>query len=128
MPARFDVIGLDRLVRNLTLGGMAAAKAGAAGLARTANVIFDQSQEEVPRDTGTLARSGQVSNPRLEGYNAVVEISYGGPAAEYALWVHENLEAYHVPPTKAKYLEGPVLRHINTLGAKINEEIERSIS
>ena len=30
-----------------------------------------------------------------------------GYEAPYAIYVHENLEAYHKPPTQAKYLEQP---------------------
>ncbi len=33
-----------------------------------------------------------------------------GYSADYATYVHENLQAYHEPPTRAKYLEEPVRR------------------
>lgn len=33
------------------------------------------------------------------------------PASEYAVPVHERVEAYHKPPTKSKFLEDPVYEH-----------------
>lgn len=77
-----------------------------------ANLIFARSQVLVPVDTGVLRGSGGVSAPQrgTEGY--FVDIYYGGPAAPYALYVHEIIGNYHNPPTQAKYLEEPLVQAI----------------
>lgn len=77
-----------------------------------ANLIFARSQTLVPVDTGVLRGSGGVSAPQrgTEGY--FVDIYYGGPAAPYALYVHEIIGNYHNPPTQAKYLEEPLVQAI----------------
>ena len=46
----------------------------------------------VPRDTGVLASTGRVTGPDAKG---LVEITYGGAAAQYALRQHETLEYRH---------------------------------
>lgn len=37
-----------------------------------------------------------------------------GYTQEYAVYVHENLNAWHEPPTRAKYLEGPARQLANS--------------
>ena len=69
----------------------AALKAAAKQLYKSANVIMDDSKSNyVPVETGTLRSSGLVEPPVVEGGRVVVTLGYGGPAAPYALSVHEN--------------------------------------
>lgn len=42
-----------------------------------------------------------------------------GYDTEYAVYVHENLMAYHKPPTQAKYLEQPARLLMRTAPAQI---------
>ena len=80
-----------------------------------ANVIFNESQKLVPVDTGALRASGFVHAPRNENNRTFVRVTYGGPAAHYALYVHENLYSTHTAPTQAKYLETPLYRQVPVL-------------
>lgn len=45
------------------------------------------------------------------GYGDEVNPKTNHLASEYAVPVHEIIEAYHEPPTKAKFLEDPVYEH-----------------
>jgi len=54
----------------------------------------------VPKDTGALASTGQVTGPDDRGS---VSISFGGVAAAYALVQHEKLSYIH-PLGEARYL------------------------
>jgi hypothetical protein len=56
-----------------------------------------------------------------QGY--FVDIFYGGPAASYALYVHEIIGNYHNPPTQAKYLEQPVMEAMSTIQENIKGRI-----
>jgi hypothetical protein len=70
------------------------------------NEVFKDSQRLVPRDTGALASSGEISQDlKKNGYS--LSIAYGGPSADYAIVVHEDVKAFHAPPTRSKYLEAP---------------------
>ena len=88
-----------------------------------ANKIFAQSQILVPVDTGVLRGSGWVSAPQQGPSGYFVDIFYGGPAAPYALYVHEILGNYHNPPTQAKYLEQPFMASLNQLQNNIASRI-----
>lgn len=108
-----------------------------AGLDAMGDIIMAESLEQCPIETGTLRRSARVG--RLDPGGQIrgrgnkyigasgfsgdghVILGYGfgdeinpitrRPASEYALPVHEIIEAYHKPPTKAKFLEDPVFEH-----------------
>lgn len=54
------------------------------------NIMADSKENYVPVDTGNLRSSGIVDLPKLTNNRVVVELGYGGPAAPYALAVHEN--------------------------------------
>jgi hypothetical protein len=96
-----------------------------------ANVIFNESQKLVPVDTGALRASGFVHAPKKENDRVFVRVTYGGPAAHYALYVHENLYARHDAPTQAKYLETPLYRQvpvlIKNLATRINHMIRTQL-
>lgn len=98
------------------------------GLYALGSDIFADSQGIVPRDTGALAASGGIEGPYTNAYGSPeVLIYYGGPAAEYALFVHEDLDAYHDPPTSAKYLEGPFIAHIQDVDVAVGVEIAKEL-
>lgn len=83
------------------------AKAGAA-LYQEAEVEMTESKRRVPVDTGTLRASGHVQQSEMAADGVSVTMGYGGPAVDYALIVHEDLEAHHAVG-EAKFLEN-VLR------------------
>lgn len=63
-----------------------------------------------PIEFGPLRASGRVSTAALVGSSIAVEIRFGGPAAGYAIYVHERVytksgkKVFHLSPTKAKFL------------------------
>lgn len=78
--------------------------------------IMEESLRQVPRDTETLANSAfyEIQKTKDYGYEAI--LGYGGsainpktgvPVMDYAVAVHEDLEAVH-PIGKAKFLEDPI--------------------
>lgn len=86
-------------------------KAGAALFAE-AQIEMAESKRRVPVDTGVLRASGYV-NPPVAGFGlggggvagtVRVELGYGGPAEDYAVIVHEDLDAFH-RVGEAKFLE-----------------------
>ena len=85
--------------------------------------ILDESLQQVPKQTNTLASSGYYEVNRRGGLAATTwayegTIGYGGNgdpinpdsgirASQYMVKVHEDLSVYH-PTGKAKFLEDPV--------------------
>jgi hypothetical protein len=113
-------VELQAVLRSAQLN---APKAVAIAIYEEANVIFAKSQVLVPVDTGALRGSGGVSAIQGSGQGMYVDIFYGGPAASYALYVHEIIGNYHKPPTQAKYLEQPFMQSL----AEIQNNISRRI-
>ncbi len=87
-------------------------------LVEACNIISEESLNQVPRDTSTLALSQywEVTGDYKSGWSAT--IGYGGngdpvnpktgkPASSYMLAVHEGVTAVHVHG-KAKFLEDPI--------------------
>ena len=70
-----------------------------------AEVILTEAIDETPIDTGTLRRSGTVTEAPQDN---VVYISFNTP---YAVKQHEDLTLKHPRGGKAKYLEDPFKRN-----------------
>lgn len=97
-----------------------------------ANTVLNESKRIVPVATGNLRSSGKVENPVSTGSTTEVEITYGGAAAPYALYVHEippnsggrwGTGNQHASGKSFKYLEIPVNAHrdrfVNNVLARI---------
>lgn len=94
----------SRLIETLGLNSEAAIEA-------MLQPVFNRSQELVPVKTGALKSSGYIATRQSRG-RSVGEVGYGkGNVPPYAVFVHENLDAQHAPPTQAKFLEQAVDEH-----------------
>lgn len=102
-----------------------------------ASGILAASMPLVPVDTGALRASGYVSEPLREGNRITVTVGYGGVASKinpktgestagYALYVHENLEAFHKVGT-AKYLELPFNAATRDMSTRIVRNIRNRL-
>ena len=119
---------LERIQKALAESGQAGAKVAAMALRSEAQDAFAASQDEVPVDTGALKASGRVrpeTGVFTRAGEVYVELTYGGTATEYSIYVHENLEANH-PHGKAKYLEDPMTRQVNGISGRIADKVERA--
>lgn len=97
------VEGLESIIRRLKTVAGETAGGVERGLMMGAAEVFREAQRLVPIDTGNLKGSGSIRKEG-SGFQTDAIISYG---ANYAIFVHENLEAQHAAPTQAKFLEQP---------------------
>lgn len=113
----------------------------AKALYRRAEEIMTRSKREfVPVDTGNLRATGHVHEPERHGRKISVAMSYGGPAAPYAIAVHEHLsehspwswqraenygEGVHFHPAGRgpKYLERPLMEAMKTMAEDIAKDV-----
>lgn len=118
--AKYEVsLDSKKLMELLAIGGPKTIATLGQALYREGAIIFEESQDEVPLDTGNLRASGKLGLPKVEGKDVVVEISYGGAAADYAVIVHEDLEMNFRNGKKAKYLEDPLKRRIKGMDGRL---------
>lgn len=69
-----------------------------------AGIEMTEAKRRTPVDTGKLRASGLVHEPERKGRNISVELTFGNEEVDYAVPVHENLDAFH-EVGQAKYLE-----------------------
>lgn len=101
-------------------------------------VMATSKEEYVPVDQGTLRSTGHVEAPVVSGMSATITMGYGGPAAPYAIAVHENPRAGKTgglsPSGKPyehwassggwKYLETPLKASTERIAAKMRADVE----
>ena len=100
-----------------------------AALYQEALIITADSMRHTPVEFGTLRDSHETSAPRWKGKTIQVDIQVGGPAAPYAVIVHERVLAPSGKPVRhivgnAKFLENAVLAAAPTLRDKIAKRIK----
>lgn len=78
------------------------------GIAGIATELMRMSQTQVPHDIGTLQNSGFVEDMPDESI-----VGYGGNAAPYASWLHENPQFRFQKGRKGKYLEDPMKNNLD---------------
>jgi len=127
MPRYGVEIEAKELTKILVRGGAPAAKALGQALYREGAIVFEESQNEVPIDTGNLRASGKLGLPEVQGDDIVVEVSYGGAAADYALVVHEDMERNYRNGKKSKFLEDPVKRRISGLDGRLLSAVKKAM-
>jgi len=130
------VTGLPQLVKKLKLLYPTCGKGMERGLKKAGIHLLGKSQKEVPVDKGILRASGFVRKTNGSGMNAEIGVGY---TAEYAIYVHENLDAVHGaeynqkyadgsekqrgPNQKAKFLEDPAREERGTMFSIIEAEV-----
>ena len=87
--------------------------------------VFDESQLLVPVNTGALRASGEIVNEQasMDGTFTSSYVSYG-EGLTYAVRVHEDLDMYHNAPTRAKYLEIPLIQNRKVLENLIRQRLK----
>jgi hypothetical protein len=120
-PTNFND-GFDTVLGNLRrVAGRAPDAVGRAMFAE-AQIEMTEMKRRTPVLTGALRASGKVSSPEYSGRTVRVPMSFGGPAAPYAIHVHEDLEAHH-PVGQAKFAESVLLESAPYMAGRIARRI-----
>ncbi|RJX18507.1 MAG: HK97 gp10 family phage protein [Ammonifex sp.] len=86
-----------------------------------AEAILTEAIDEAPIDTGTLRRSGAVTDAPTEG---AVYVSFSTP---YAVKQHEDLTLNHPRGGKAKYLEDPFKRNAAKVEKLVGLRVKKAL-
>lgn len=122
-----DVVGWDAVNRRITdLLQTHLPKIVGDAMRAEMEIELTEAQNRTPVDTGTLRASGFVSGPSSDGSDLSVSIGFGGPGIEYAIPVHEDLEAFHAVG-QAKFLESTLLESVSHLGNRIAARVGESL-
>lgn len=122
-----EIIGIEGLIKALSgLGDKALPALGAALYQEGEDIMRESSQNWVPvaANGGTLRGTGFVDLPKFALGSVSVRLHYGGgPARDYAVIQHENMEYNHRDGRRAKYLEGPFLNAANTMATRLADRL-----
>lgn len=98
------------------IGGL---KPGAAAAIYTeAEIEMAEAKRRTPVADGHLRKSGEVTPPVIVGNDVSVGLVFGGPSAPYAIYVHEDLDAFHTVG-QAKFLESTLRESKPFMGQRI---------
>lgn len=89
-----QVKGLSQLEKGLRNVGNDIIARIEPALRAEAEIELTEAKRRTPVKTGALRASGHVVSVQ-RGRDSEAKIMYGGPAAGYAIQVHENLEVFH---------------------------------
>lgn len=118
------VTGLDTLQMFLRMTSPRATAAMGDAIEDTLDYVFEESQSQVPVDTGALKQSGGI-NPLDVGAGKIVgSISYG---IVYAFYIHENTRLRHPHGGKAKFLSDPMASALNQLSSRLKGRLEAAL-
>lgn len=92
-------------------------------LRQESEIEAKECKRRCPVDTGTLRGTIHVDGPHREGRRVWCTIGAGGPAAPYALTVHEDLDALHTVG-EAKFIERPLKESAPYLAERIAKRID----
>jgi len=92
-----------------------------------AEIEATECKRRTPVDTGNLRATIHVEGPFTENDGSVsTAIVAGGPAADYAIHVHEDLDAYH-RVGQAKFIEAPLRESAPFLPGRIAARLRRRL-
>ena len=92
------------------------------GIIKAAEWLHQKSLEIAPEDTSEMKNTSRVAVTG-KGFSTKATVQY---TVWYAIYVHENLEAEHAPPTQAKFLSVPAYRERPRMNQIIWEEINKA--
>ena len=122
----FTIDGLDKASKELQKLAADLGKAVGVALHAEANIEMTEAKRRCPVDTGALRSSGTVSTVReSSGMVSEVVLSFGNSSSGYALYVHENQEAFH-KVGRAKFLESTLLESAPYLAQRVATRMMRS--
>lgn len=133
-----EVVNLEQVISTVASKlGVELISAAHLAAKKEGQVVFVKTQHRVPYHLGQLHASGRVEEGDVSAGEATVGIAYGGPAGagrntqdvDYAMIVHEDLEAKHLFGRTAKYVENPIREELESgrsaerMAATIREEM-----
>jgi len=119
--------GGPAMATKLTRLGPLAVKAGMASLYRSGEAVMTDSKENyVPIDTGALKSSGNVQVIQGTNGGGKIALGYGGPAAPYAVYVHEMNKNYNKGKVW-KYLQTPLQMHEPQIATDLANDVQAAL-
>lgn len=86
-------------------------------------IELNEAIRRCPKKTGALRDSAKLEEPVVNDDEISIFLTFGDESVEYAVPVHEDLEAIH-PIGQAKFLESTILESAPYMGRRLANRIE----
>lgn len=106
MAKLIKITGINKVIANMKIASSLSVSRIAINLKKAGLFIQRESQKIVPVDLNNLKPSARTDS-KGQGSNTDVIVHYGA-GADYAVFVHEDLDARHKPGKRAKFLESVI--------------------
>lgn len=116
MARLVKIKGMQKVIANLKRHGIKLGRKFEAGLKSGGLLLQREAQKITPVDKNNLRPGARTRKLSGSGFTADIVVEY---LAEYAVYVHEDLEARHAAGTSAKYLEKPARQKRKEIFAEI---------
>ena len=107
MAKIIKITGVNKVLAKMKKAGVGYEKKVERGLKNAGLFVQRESMKIVPVDLGNLKGTAATENIGGKGFDTDIIVHYGA-GADYAVYVHENLDARHKSGKQAKYLESVV--------------------
>ena len=121
VKAKITLKGDKKLIRTLKKRTGVAFQRVSAVQDSIASEIERDSNDKVPKDTRALERSSDVKVEQSRKTVRTVAITYD---EDYAIQVHEDLQAKHNPGEEAKFLEKPAKRQRRRYAVELRQAMK----
>lgn len=105
MAKLIKITGMPKILSNMKKATKDLGKRFQRGAAKGALFLERKATMVVPIDKNILRPGVETRNVGGEGFKTDMIVTYG--PNEYAVYVHEDMNAKHKPGKQAKFLEGP---------------------
>jgi hypothetical protein len=98
-------------------------------LLETMEPVLLQAQIYCPEKTGALKNSGYLEvEQQGTGGSITAEVGFArGGIPSYAIYVHEDMTKYHVPPTQAKFLQTAIDEILPNIAEQILRKYKQGV-
>ena len=121
--ARLKVTGISQMRSKIKQLRKGLPDEVAQALYQETQIEATESKKRTPVLTGNLRASIHVEGPERDYRTVRASIVAGGTAAGYAIYVHENLEAFH-KVGQAKFIESVIFESRPYMAARIARRID----
>lgn len=121
--AEFKVTGMQQMQAKIRAAARKFPLEAGRALYVETEIEATECKRRTPVDTGALVNSEHVEGPEISAGQVSTKIVAGGPAAPYALIVHEDLDALH-KVGQAKFIESTLNESAPSLAARVARRID----
>lgn len=123
MASGFKASGVKAMQNRLRVGKKKFPDEITKALYQETEIEVTEVKRRTPVQFGNLRASVHQIGPTKIGDKYYTLIAAGGPSAPYAIYVHENLEAFH-KVGQAKFIESVILESRPHMAARVAKRIE----